>query len=49
MSVVKHYLMKAIDNRFSKKIIGSILFLSDKIRKQSKLVNNILLFVAILI
>lgn len=46
---VKEVFAKAIDNKFSKKIIGFFLFLWDKIKSQSKIVKNVLLLTCVLL
>lgn len=46
---VKEVFAKAIDNKFSKKVIWFFLFLWDKIKSQSKTVKNVLLLACILL
>lgn len=49
IDIVKEYLLKSIDNNFSKKIIWNFLKLKDKINSQSKNIKNIFYLTWILI
>ncbi len=42
VDIIKDYLIKSLDNNFSKNVIGYLLLLKDKINEQSKTIKNVI-------